>query len=1491
MKIKKTLCIILALLLILGLTPGSVFAKKFTTGKDEPYVYTAEDRAELDRKIFARIGDVVETARKRIGPADELNDGKGRSRTVLTEEDYIALIPEVIETIKSSGIYVEGSLQQKGVSLSWETTLGMPCCYDPWMEAQLDAEGFRKTLVPGEEVMAAEKELPEQSPKAEVKGGTHYSTSKEIALIMPFWESATNYEEPNHGTFGRGQDTVDQWEALCEEYGSSKTYHYAMATATVDNIAKAIEECAYVAFHSHGITDYNDGKGDRTSRANCSYICLTATDGITSEDTAAQIGPFGTYHHAEFTDYGAMVSGTCVVNHMSKRAPGNYIHLGMCLGMATDGLCRPLRNAGAEAVLGFSQTVKTDYDGDFIRDVMTSLGEGSPLSAAVQHAKDTLGRWDCSGCTTVAQAQADRDAFPIVVSSEDPYPGHGNVDNVQDVQSTWCLYEPGTRDFLVASDIYQVGLTRSALIPGESLGAWAIINGEYTRLPTDHLGLFLEVSNDETDWSNPGVIDPGDSGTFTFHKGYIGYWVRGKITSINQDGHTFTMYTPKIKIAEKLDNLATPVPPEVSVHSFLPYLKPVAGQDYLITTSPNTPTEAEWANRFTSSSETEISIQGRSTANSLNYIYTRFSETDSFYAGENVVSSVYWYGLAMDTLKATQLKVTLAATPYTTHTDGFYATDILKVDVLPVPSSAPFEGFAGSTWMYPLLLDEDYGIFYEDLACTTKLKADTKYKTVYLKLLKATNWAYISCGTTSTLGCLTWFDVADINGRYTVDKVKVPEYSVQIGTLVAGLPFTYSPEKADYYVEQLYTLRNTNAAENGTPGTEPVITFHADGTMTVDTNPCEQAPYSLRIYDRVNGQVGTMRIWVGDFDTAQIEELAFREEEVECYSGRMKSVDLQVKPDNGTGLLTWKITDLDGLYYPYATVNGPQQTNGNTSTAYVTVSDYAPSGDEFYVCAACGVLEARCRVTVLDPPAITSQPQDVICHEGELVSYTVEATGDDLSYQWYFQQPGTSFWVPCKEDSAKTSTYMRTASLELDGYRFSCWINGGMEITWDATLTVIKAIDKVEITIPAPMAGAWPSFTPAFPDGAFYQYGPYEDQYYKSDVAWYDKTTGKYLKQGEDRFVRGHVYRLEVYLEADYGYEFPESISGTVNGHPAEPVTYHIMMPEDGLSRRGFTYTFSTLPAEGIRIYGSDRYLTAMNTADYMRMMNSGRLFENIVVAYGSNFPDALAGSYLAAVTKAPVLLVNAKNEKKVLNYIQKNAAPDATVYLLGGPSLISNDFNNSVFHAGFKPVRLSGADRYLTNLRILEEAEKRGGDLSELLVCSGSSYSDALSTSSVGKPILLVGKKLSDDQKAYLSGRSFSTVYLVGGTGVVSDAIGKAMAAYTSSSKNVKRLGGADRYGTSKLVADEFFSGTNVPVVLVYGRNFPDGLSGGAVAAMLGAPVLLVADKKTASAAAWTEEHQTVSCLILGGQKLISDKNVQTAMNNSKLNIRNYAE
>lgn len=203
MRSRRFFSIILTLVLILGLVPASVRAREPLPRKDELYVYTAADRAKLDTFMFSGISEVVESARKRIGAADELNANGDPSRTVLTEADYIALIPEVIEAVKSSEIYAEGSLQQNGVFLIWETTLGMPCCFDPRLEAELDNDGFRTSLVPGEETMSAWEILPDEEPKAEIMAGIHYSASKEIALITPYWDSDTNYKEKNHGTLGK----------------------------------------------------------------------------------------------------------------------------------------------------------------------------------------------------------------------------------------------------------------------------------------------------------------------------------------------------------------------------------------------------------------------------------------------------------------------------------------------------------------------------------------------------------------------------------------------------------------------------------------------------------------------------------------------------------------------------------------------------------------------------------------------------------------------------------------------------------------------------------------------------------------------------------------------------------------------------------------------------------------------------------------------------------------------------------------------------------------------------------------------------------------------------------------------------------------------------------------------------------------------------------------------------------------------------------------
>ena len=60
------------------------------------------------------------------------------------------------------------------------------------------------------------------------------------------------------------------------------------------------------------------------------------------------------------------------------------------------------------------------------------------------------------------------------------------------------------------------------------------------------------------------------------------------------------------------------------------------------------------------------------------------------------------------------------------------------------------------------------------------------------------------------------------------------------------------------------------------------------------------------------------------------------------------------------------------------------------------------------------------------------------------------------------------------------------------------------------------------------------------------------------------------------------------------------------------------------------------------RVFGANRYETSKGIADMLAEVNGAAKFTSVIVASGTNFPDALAGSYLAAVTGAPILLTAA---------------------------------------------------------------------------------------------------------------------------------------------------------------------------------------------------------------------------------------------------------
>lgn len=291
--------------------------------------------------------------------------------------------------------------------------------------------------------------------------------------------------------------------------------------------------------------------------------------------------------------------------------------------------------------------------------------------------------------------------------------------------------------------------------------------------------------------------------------------------------------------------------------------------------------------------------------------------------------------------------------------------------------------------------------------------------------------------------------------------------------------------------------------------------------------------------------------------------------------------------------------------------------------------------------------------------------------------------------------------------------------------------------------------------------------------------------------------------------------------------------------------------------------------SETARFAGSDRYQTALVSADALKTHNALTHFENIIVASGSNYPDALAGSYLAKVKEAPILLVgtDAVSQEKVAAYIKENLKKDGTVYILGGTGAVPASFESKLTAQSIRTDRIAGDDRYATNIAILKAA---GIEETDLLICSGNGFADSLSGSAVGLPILLVGNEITETQQSYLDTVKVGKMYLIGGE----NAVGNDVEKYLIQKYYIKRLAGKNRYETSAIIAGEFFPQAQTAVT-AYGLNFPDGLSGGPLAMALEAPMLLITDSECTEASAYVDSAAVERIAILGGTTLISDQAV----------------
>ena len=419
---RKLFAVLLVMVLVLGLFP--TFAAAETTSAKRVHVFTALENAALDTDVFAKIELAKANAAQPMGGVAKLQ-----------EADYVNMIPQVIDAIKSSKTYVPGTLQQNGNFLVWETTVGIPCCYDPRMEAELHNTENEPSA---EEIARIEAQAEAMVQDfSQTRGGSPSSTK--IGLIQPYWESSSSYSDSSFTSYSPYYKTV--WQNLYGATGGTGM-RYSMTNATVDNIANTLEQCGLVIFDSHGTTDYSGSNGDYTSRANSSYLCLTTNSGVTSTDTAARTGTYGTYYNAMKGSGYAYVNGDCIAAHMDQNAPNSMLYMGICLGMATDKMFTGLRAKGVEVVYGYSQSVSFKGELKSIQSIMSYIQNGKTAAYAIEQSQVDLGcQWDPAYSSySESSAKSNKVAFPVVVSDEDTYLGHGNVDCVQTAHSTWTLF-------------------------------------------------------------------------------------------------------------------------------------------------------------------------------------------------------------------------------------------------------------------------------------------------------------------------------------------------------------------------------------------------------------------------------------------------------------------------------------------------------------------------------------------------------------------------------------------------------------------------------------------------------------------------------------------------------------------------------------------------------------------------------------------------------------------------------------------------------------------------------------------------------------------------------------------------------------------------------------------------------------------------------------------------------------------------------------------
>jgi uncharacterized repeat protein (TIGR02543 family) len=294
------------------------------------------------------------------------------------------------------------------------------------------------------------------------------------------------------------------------------------------------------------------------------------------------------------------------------------------------------------------------------------------------------------------------------------------------------------------------------------------------------------------------------------------------------------------------------------------------------------------------------------------------------------------------------------------------------------------------------------------------------------------------------------------------------------------------------------------------------------------------------------------------------------------------------------------------------------------------------------------------------------------------------------------------------------------------------------------------------------------------------------------------------------------------------------------------------------------------------RIWGEDRYQTAIKVGEEVRKLvsddqslesakvASDSNLNSIILAVGTNFPDAMSVTSLAEYTNTPILLT----QTETLNQDTQNALKNwgiTNVTIIGKEQAVSQKVEDTIRNisiseselsnvttsesiknlsdidiskniektsskgenssgSSIEVERIGGEDRYETAkligeklISLLENAENTNSITSskiieQAILVDGTNFPDTLTVSSLAGyykiPILLTEQKsLNKITQSALKDWSISKITIAGGTNAVAKEIEDVLKTNVLNEVTIERLAGTDRYETAVQISQKYSS------------------------------------------------------------------------------------